>query len=477
MLRKAAKSLNHAPGFCRTKTVLVSDATKSASYSVYCHLGRFQLKTVMTESISTADSSALGGFPLASAIHPATDDSIPTVGALRRTVETTSLLNQNEAIRDAKILIIDDEELVIRVVRRFLVSDGYQNFTTITDPREALAEIERVQPDVVLLDIMMPNITGLDLLKVRKKVPHLQPIPFIILSATSDNQIKRQALELGATDFLGKPVDPSDLILRVQNALIVKHHYDYVSNYATELEGQVRQRTQQIEKSREQIIHCLARAAEYRDNETGDHVLRVGKYCAVIANQLGFNEEYCHQIALAAQLHDVGKIGIPDSVLLNPGKLSNEEFGIMKEHCALGNQIMEPLATADAERIRRHADVGGFIMEGVDSPMLELATTIARTHHEKWDGTGYPNQLTGEEIPIEGRICCVADVYDALCSKRPYKPSFPLRKCLEIMLSERGTRFDPIVVDAFFERINDIEQIRSHHMDSAQYEKISQMKD
>jgi putative two-component system response regulator len=323
---------------------------------------------------------------------------------------------------------------------------------------------------------MMPNITGLDLLKVRQKVPQLQPIPYIILSATNDNQIKRQALELGATDFLAKPVDPSDLILRVQNALTVKHHYDYLSRYAAELEQKVRERTQQIEKSREQIIHCLARAAEYRDNETGDHVLRVGKYCAIIANQLGFDEEYCRQIRLAAQLHDVGKIGIPDSVLLNPGKLSNAEFGIMQEHCDLGSKIMEPLAVSEANRIRRHADIGGFIMDGVDSPMLELATTIAKTHHEKWDGTGYPNQLKAEEIPIEGRICCVADVFDALCSERPYKPSFPMKKCLEIMLSERGTRFDPIVIDAFFNRISEIEHVRSQHQDVDSYQKISEMK-
>jgi putative two-component system response regulator len=432
----------------------------------------------MTDPTMMAATITADGFSASQSINAAVPGAEPSLLApgSREPVETKSLLQQNEAIRDAKILIIDDEELVIRVVRRFLVSDGYQNFTTITDPRQALAEIDRVQPDVVLLDIMMPNVTGLDLLRVRQKVPRLQPIPFIILSATSDNQVKRQALELGATEFLGKPVDPSDLILRVQNALIVKHHYDYVSNYANKLEVQVRQRTQQIERSREQIIHCLARAAEYRDNETGDHVLRVGKYCAVIADQLGFSEEYCRQISLAAQLHDVGKIGIPDSVLLNPGKLSNEEFGVMKEHCALGSQIMEPLASADAERIRRHAEMGGFIMDGVDSPMLELATTIAKTHHEKWDGTGYPHQLKGGEIPIEGRICCVADVFDALCSERPYKPSFPLRKCLEIMLSERGTRFDPTVVDAFFERINDIERIRTQHMDLSKYDQITEMK-
>ena len=311
----------------------------------------------------------------------------PVASKFRRSVDTISLEQDRDAIRSAKIMIIDDEQLVIRVVRRFLSSDGYENFFTLSDPRQALEAIESENPDVVLLDIMMPHVTGLDLLKVRKKSTELQHIPFIILSATAENQIKREALQLGATDFLSKPVDPSDLVLRVQNALIVKRHHDHLANYANELERQVRERTQQIEKSREQIIHCLARAAEYRDNETGEHVIRVGKYCRVIADQLGFGDSYCREIELAAQLHDVGKIGIPDSVLLNPGKLSNEEFEVMKTHCGLGNQIMEPLADSDGDRIRRHADMGGFIMDGVDSPMLELAASIARTHHEKWDGT------------------------------------------------------------------------------------------
>jgi len=396
--------------------------------------------------------------------------------ALRQQVDTISLRKEQDAIRTSKIMIIDDEQLVIRVVRRFLSSDGYENFVTVTDPREALEAIDREEPDVVLLDIMMPHITGLDLLKIRQKTAAIQHIPFIILSANSENQIKREALQLGATDFLSKPVDPSDLILRVQNALTVKRHHDHLANYAVELEQQVRIRTQQIEKSREQIIHCLARAAEYRDNETGEHVIRVGKYCAVIADQLGFGPEYCHEIELAAQLHDVGKIGIPDSVLLNPGKLNTEEFEVMKTHCGLGMTIMEPLADSEGERVRRHTDMGGFIMDGVDSPMLELAATIARTHHEKWDGTGYPFQLKGDNIPIEGRICCVADVYDALCSERPYKPKFPIKKCLEIMLSERGTRFDPIVLDAFFERIEEIERVRQAYDDSLKVQMIESQK-
>ncbi|MFK7769240.1 MAG: HD domain-containing phosphohydrolase [Mariniblastus sp.] len=416
-----------------------------------------------------ADSSSTGNFQVASQVSPKPH-------GFRPTVDTVSFMNEQDELRTSKIMIIDDEQLVIRVVRRFLSSDGYENFFTVTDPRDALEAIDREKPDVVLLDIMMPHITGLDLLKVRQKTPAFQPIPFIILSANSENQIKREALQLGATDFLSKPVDPSDLILRVQNALTVKRHHDHLANYAVELEKQVRERTHQIEKSREQIIHCLARAAEYRDNETGEHVIRVGKYCAVIAEQLGFGPEYCHEIELAAQLHDVGKIGIPDSVLLNPGKLNNAEFEVMKTHCGLGMQIMEPLADSEGERIRRHTDMGGFIMDGVDSPMLELAATIARTHHEKWDGTGYPFQLKGDAIPIEGRICCVADVYDALCSERPYKPKFPIKKCLEIMISERGTRFDPIVLDAFFERIDDVETIRKAYDDKHKVELIEGQK-
>jgi len=373
-------------------------------------------------------------------------------------------------------MIIDDEPLVIRVVKRFLAGEGFTNFVTVEDSRTAMETIQRESPDVVLLDIMMPNVTGLDLLRERQKDQSLTLVPFIILSANAENQVKREALALGATDFLSKPVDASDLTVRVQNSLMVKRHHDHLANYATELEEQVRARTKQIDRSREQIIHCLARAAEYRDNETGEHVIRVGKYCAVIAEELGFGSNYCRQIEFAAQLHDVGKIGIPDSVLLNPGKLNSAEFEVMKKHCNLGCQIMEPLAEHESKRIREHAKVNSFNMEDVDSPMLELAAIIARTHHEKWDGTGYPNRLKGDQIPIEGRICCCADVFDALSSERPYKPRFELQKCLEIMISERGTRFDPIVLDAFLKRLKDIERIRSTYNDEDSLTRILHQK-
>ena len=400
-----------------------------------------------------------------------------TVVTQRENVDTANIINMaKESVRDAKIMIIDDEQLVIKVVKRYLATEGYSNFISVSDSRQAIEKIREELPDVILSDVNMRDVNGLDILRARQKSPIMNLIPVLILSSNEEKDIKRQALELGATDFLAKPVDPFDLSLRVRNALIVKRHHDHLANYANELEDEVCQRIDELEHSREQIVHCLARAAEYRDNETGEHIIRVGKYCRVIAEELGFSEDYCRKIELSAQLHDVGKIGIPDAVLLNPGRLNAEEFEVMKTHCGVGLEIMEPLSELDQDRVRRHSSSGAFIMDGVESPMLELAASIARTHHEKWDGTGYPAKLAGESIPIEGRICCVADVFDALCSERPYKPRFPLKKCLEIMLSERGTRFDPKVLDAFFARFEQIEEIRQNHEDQDSVMKIQQLK-
>ena len=411
---------------------------------------------------------------------PTIDTNYATLGSssvtIRKPVDTSIVDKMKGAVRQAKIMIIDDEQLVIKVVKRYLSAEGYTNFVAVNDSRQAIDRIWEEKPDVILSDIKMPNVSGLDILRSRQKVVELTSIPVLILSASSDQGVMREALELGATDFLSKPVDPCALSLRVQNALIVKSHHDHLANYARDLENQVRERMNQLEDSREQIVHCLARAAEYRDNETGEHIIRVGKYCRVIAEELGFPESYCREIELGAQLHDVGKIGIPDSILLNPGRLTAEEFDVMKTHCGVGLEIMEPLSQRDSERVRGHANSGGFIMEAVDSPMLQLAASIARSHHEKWDGTGYPAKLAGEAIPIEGRICCVADVFDALCSERPYKPKFPLKKCLEIMLSERGTRFDPKVLDAFFARFEQIEEIRQTYYDCTTVEKIQELK-
>jgi putative two-component system response regulator len=371
-----------------------------------------------------------------------------------------------ERIKQSKIMIIDDEQLVIKVVRRFLQSEGYENFVTLTQSTGAVERIEQEQPDVVLLDVMMPEISGLEILRERRRIPSLQLTPFIILSGSQDLEVKQEALEHGATDFLGKPVEKIELTLRVKNALLLKQQYKDLEVHAHELEQEVQERTRQLERSREQILQCLARAAEYRDNETGRHVVRVGKYARVVGERLGLPKEFCGQIELAAQLHDLGKIGIPDSILLNPGKLSEEEFAVMKRHCEIGREILDPFAADEMEELRQNKSDPARLPSNLRSPLLVLAAKIAQTHHEKWDGTGYPLGLKGEQIPIEGRITSVSDVYDALCSVRPYKEGFSVEQALRIMLAERGTRFDPKVLDAFVDQIPRIEKIRKAYSDT-----------
>lgn len=395
-----------------------------------------------------------------------------TVWQLDRTIAKSLEAHSDEELKSARILVIDDETLIIRVVSRFLQSHGFQNIDSISDPRKALTKVDEFKPDLILLDIMMPYIGGLDVLRAitaREKGNHL---PVIILSAASDVDTKREALALGATEFLAKPVDPNDLILRVRNALVVKAHNNQLANHARVLEAQVYQRTAQLRKSREQIVHALAKAAEFRDNETGMHVIRVGKIAALLAQELGFDTEYCRQVELAAQLHDVGKIGIPDAILLTPHRLTASQFEIMKRHCQIGCHIVDQLM--DGNPLHRkawctpqHAAESRSDDLDRDAILMTLAANITRTHHEKWNGTGYPEGLQGDEIPIEGRITSVADVFDALTSKRPYKDPFSDAESFEIIRQESGNAFDPQVVDAFLQRKHDVSLIRSQFPDVA----------
>jgi putative two-component system response regulator len=308
----------------------------------------------------------------------------------------------------------------------------------------------RSEPDIVLLDIVMPKFTGLDILSAIRADGQLAHIPVVMLTALEDRETKCQALSLGATDFLAKPVDPSELVSRVRNVLLVKAHHDHLRHHAADLERMVKERTAQLEASHQNVIHCLARAAEFRDDDTGRHVLRVGCYAAVIARQLGWNEARVQMLQQAAQLHDVGKIGIPDAILTKPGKLTTEEFETIQKHCGFGKRIFESLTESEWSVWRKHAELGQRILGDCPSPVLEMAAQIALTHHEKWDGTGYPIGLAGEDIPLEGRITAVADVFDALSTKRAYKSAFPLEKCFEILREGRGKHFDPQVLDAFF---------------------------
>jgi putative two-component system response regulator len=362
-------------------------------------------------------------------------------------------------------MIVDDEPFNVLVVRKFLQQAGYTEFVTTSDADAALRLVERHKPDLVILDVVMPQISGLEILQLLRDDPRSEHLPVLILTASIDAATKQRALELGATDFLSKPLDPNDLAPRVRNALVTKLYQDRLARHAEELEDLVRQRTAELVASREEVIHCLARAAEFRDSDTGCHIVRVGRYAGIIARQLGFSTEQVELLELAAQLHDIGKIGIPDAILLKPGALDPDEVAIVQRHCAVARQIIQPLSGAECELLRSHTGLGGKLLNASSSPLLVIAAQIAQSHHERWDGTGYPLGLAGDDIPLEGRITAVADVYDALSSARPYKRAMSREKCFDALRLGRGTHFDPKVLDAFFARSEDIVQVQLELMD------------
>jgi putative two-component system response regulator len=396
----------------------------------------------MNTTISAAEVS-LGEFALAAGVDAQSRDDVA----------------------DRKILIVDDEGVNVRVTKKYLVQHGFRNFITTTDSTEAIELIRTRKPDLVLLDIVMPKVSGLDILAQVRETPEFGNLPVVILTASTDPATKLSALELGATDFLSKPVDPSELIPRVRNVLLMKTHQDQLEAYTEQLEKAVQMRTFELALSRKHLIECLARAAEYRDDATGKHIIRVGRYAGVIARELGLSVEVVEDIEQAAQLHDVGKIAIPDEILKKPGSLEPAEYELMRKHCVLGLKIMQPLDAREAKILKSHPEFGARILSIESSPIIKMAARIALTHHEHWDGSGYPIGLAGEDIPIEGRITSVADVFDALSSARPYKRAIPRQKCFEIMATEAGKQFDPQVLQAFFARSSDIVRIQLEDVD------------
>jgi putative two-component system response regulator len=395
---------------------------------------------------------------------------LTTANAIPGRVETGQEVTPSSLIRDedlfaSKIMIVDDEPINVKLARKLLMVEGYANFVTTTDSREAIDLISKESPDALLLDVMMPHQSGLDILAALRADARWLHLPIVILTATSDQAIKRQAIDLGVTDFLAKPVDATDLVPRIRNALIVKRHFDHLQEHSERLEAAVLRRTAELARSRQEVIHCLARAGEFRDDHTGRHVLRVGKYSRLIAGELGWRGEQLEMIEQAAQLHDIGKIGIPDSILLKPGKLGPEEFEVMQRHSVYGTKITQGLPNHEVNALCRHAELGSRLLETTESPVLALAATIALSHHEKWDGSGYPLGLAGEDIPLPGRITAVADVFDALSSRRPYKPPFPLEKCFDILRDGKGQHFDPVVLDGFFRCQDEIVRVQIEYAD------------
>lgn len=406
-------------------------------------------------------------YPCQSTILPVVGDSDPVSPLGRTENERVGLMDlprpDAESVKSCTIMIVDKHPATVAAVQGYLEADGYERFATTTDATKALDVLYFERPDVVLMDIMMPEVDGLSILEHMHRALFAQLVPFLILTTAEDEEIKRRAFELGANDYLAKPVNPSDLRVRVRNALLIKLHQDQLAHYSTQLEHAVRLRTAELAESRQEALHCLARAGEFRDERTGKHVFRVGRYTAIIARELGFSETESALLEQAAQLHDVGKIGVPDAVLKKSGELHSHEIEIMRQHCRHGQTILDGPVSDEARQLQSHAGVGGDILGSCTSPVMRLAAIIAQTHHEKWDGTGYPRQLAGQQIPIEGRITAVADVFDALASERPYKEAFPYEQCFRIMEKGRGNHFDSRVLDAFFACKEEIVRIHAQH--------------
>ena len=377
-------------------------------------------------------------------------------GTDRGNASSGPLTNHKEPV-DANIIacgvmIIDDEPSTVAVVKKYLSQGGFERLSTETDSQVAFERIQRELPDLVLMDIRMPNIDGLGVLKQIRNGDLTRNIPVVFLTSSTDTETKVNALNMGANDFLHKPVNSSELLARVRNTLLAKAHMDLLEGYSAKLEHEVQMRTTELVASRREAIQCLARAAEMRDDKTGQHVLRVGRYAAIIAEELGFSPEQIVDLEHAAQLHDVGKIGVPDAILNKPDKLTAEEFEQIKDHCRAGSRIIRD----DSMGNNDSKDQIGDFLDSCSSPVMRLAALVAETHHEKWDGSGYPRGLAGIDIPIEGRITAVCDVFDAVSTSRPYKKAFPLERCFQIILEGSGTHFDPEVVHAFFRQQKEI---------------------
>ncbi len=363
----------------------------------------------------------------------------------------------------AHILIVDNNSLSRKIASMVLGVGGYGNIKEIDTPKEACDFIKDNCPDLILLDISVETIDGLDLLGTLKKSYEDSQTPVIVLTTVGDIEIRRKAFELGARDFVIKPFDTYELTARVDAVLRMKSDHEKIRQENTMLSRTVAERSEQIKLSNLGLIKGLGRAAELKDNDTGQHVMRVGLYSSILADGLGLSQDLVNYILQSAPMHDIGKIGVPDSILLKPDKLTVEEFEIMKKHCQIGAEIFLVNDTSYMRNSHPMKTLEHLYRQ--DSDLLRTAGIITLTHHEKWDGSGYPIGLKGEEIPIEGRIVAVADVFDALNTKRPYKEKYPLERCFEIISELRGSHLDPRIVDEFYNFMEILLEIQSIYSD------------
>jgi putative two-component system response regulator len=339
-----------------------------------------------------------------------------------------------EALRASRIVVVDDSDAIVQLLCHVLQRDGFTNVIGLTDPRLVIQAIEAKEPDLLILDLHMPHLSGLDIMdELSRRTEPDFPFPILVLTADASPEARRAALLGGAKEFLTKPFDHTEALLRVRNLLETRMLHERLRDEDQFLESAVRERTRDSEDLRVEILRRLALAAEYRDDATLRHTERVGRAAALLAFELGIDMDG-DLVYRAAQLHDIGKIGIPDAILLKRGDLSPAEYNRMKQHTVIGARILSE------NRFE----------------LMRLAEEIAMTHHERWAGGGYPRGLSGEQIPLIGRVVALVDVFDALVHKRPYKDAWSIERALEEIASERGRQFDPKVVDAFDRIVGDV---------------------
>jgi putative two-component system response regulator len=349
-----------------------------------------------------------------------------------------------------RILVVDDMRTNRELMRKLLECLGHEPILA-QDGAQALARLSS-GIDLMLLDVAMPGMDGYEVARRVRAGSNCRDVPIIMVTSLSSQEHRLRAVEAGANDFIAKPVDPTELRVRIASLLKMKRAQDAVKRHEAELEAEVERRTLELKQALERVaaserkaheaqldtIRRLALAAEYRDKDTSAHIQRVSHYCVLLGERLRLSPEELKVLEYASNMHDVGKIGIPDAVLLSTQKLTVEERQIMEFHTLLGARILH----------------------NSTSPLLQMGEVIALAHHEKWDGSGYPHGLAGEEIPLYARICAIADVFDALTTKRPYKDAFSNEEAIRIMREGRGKHFDPQLLDLFLDSMDEIESIQ-----------------
>ncbi|MEN6449445.1 MAG: HD domain-containing phosphohydrolase [Thermoguttaceae bacterium] len=367
-----------------------------------------------------------------------------------------------------QILVVDDDLRMLASLRRSLRRQCEDwSMTYVGHPEAAWEALLETPYDAVVTDVRMPGISGLDLLDRIQQCEKTRQVPVVVLTGLNDRVLKQQALEHGAADLLNKPVDAGQLIARLRNVLETKRRQDDLRAANNSLAEQVERQRFDMVRSRMSVICRLGMAAEFRDEDTGNHVIRVGCFSRAVAVELGRPRPFLEMLLLAAPLHDIGKIGIPDSVLLKPGPLDDAEWAVMQRHCEIGECILREQSKVVVPLLDWYAGDSPEMKNSLvnHDPVLETAAAIAMAHHERWDGSGYPQGLAGEEIPLEARIVAVADVFDALISDRPYRPARPEEEVLSIMGNAVGSHFDPTVYAAFLRALPEIRAVRSRFAD------------